>query len=81
MKGLGYFISTISVFLLGLASWLKPEQASAKAAALVLGMASSILGMYLRYLSHRKEKAAIAYATREAERENAQPARTSSSQA
>jgi hypothetical protein len=32
-------------------------------------MAASILGMFLRFLSHRKEQAAITYAMREAEKE------------
>ena len=59
MKAIGYFISTISVFLLGLVAWPKPDEPSWKAAVVVAGMAASILGMGVRYLSHRKDKAEI----------------------
>ncbi|MCA1653929.1 MAG: hypothetical protein ABR588_01325 [Sphingomicrobium sp.] len=69
MKGLGYLISTISVLLLGSVAWPKPEEPRWKTYVLVTGMAASILGMFFRYLSHRKEKAALAYATRKAEGE------------
>ena len=67
MKGLGYLISTLSVLLLGIVAWPKPDQPNWKAAVLICGMTASIIGMFLRFLSHRKEKAAIAYATKEAE--------------
>ena len=68
MKGLGYLISTLSVILLGAVAWPKPDEPAWKAGTLVAGIVASIVGMLLRYLSHRKEKAAIAYATREAEK-------------
>ncbi len=73
MKSLGYLISIGSVVLLGMVAWPKPEEPKWKAAVLVAGMSASIGGMILRYLSHRKEQAAIAFATREAEREARSP--------
>ena len=68
MKGFGYLISTVSVVLLGLVAWPKPDEPTWKAAVLVAGMTASIVGMALRFLAHRKEQAAIAYAQREAEK-------------
>jgi uncharacterized membrane protein YhhN len=64
LKGLGYLISTVSVFLLGVAAWPKPEDPPEKTWLLIGGMAASILGMFLRYLSHRKEKGDIEEARR-----------------
>ena len=71
LKGLGYLVSTISVVLLGLVAWPKPDEPQWKAFVLLIGMAASVAGMGLRFLSHRREKAAIAYARREAERAEA----------
>ncbi len=68
LKGLGYLISTVSVVLLGIVSWPKPDEPQWKAIVLGLGMAVSVIGMGVRWLSHCHEKAAIAYAQREAER-------------
>ena len=68
MKSLGYLISVVSVIMLGTIAWPKPDEPRWKAVLLVCGMTASIVGMFLRFLSHRKEKAAIAYATREAEK-------------
>lgn len=67
MKGIGYFISSVSVLLLGLIAW-KSDQPTWKSIALALGMLASLVGMLLRFVSHLKEQAAIAYAQREAER-------------
>lgn len=68
MKSLGYLISVFSVLLLGTVAWPKPSEPRWKAAALVAGMAASVVGIFLRFLSHRKEQAAIQFATREAEK-------------
>ena len=68
LKGLGYLISTASVVLVGAVAWPKPDEPQWKAVVLILGMFASVAGMGVRFLSHRKEKAAIAYARREAER-------------
>ncbi len=68
MKSLGYLISVISVLMLGTVAWPKSDEPRWKAAALVIGMTASIVGMLLRYLAHRKERAALEYATREAQK-------------
>ena len=66
LKAVGYLVSTISVFLLGVVAWPKPDEPQWKAVVLAVGMLASILGMAIRWISHRKEKAAIAYAQLEA---------------
>lgn len=75
LKALGYLVSTLSVLFLGVAAWPKPDEPVWKAVAVSLGMLTSIGGMGARWLSHQKEKAAIAYAQREAQRASDQPAR------
>ena len=64
LKGLGYLISTISVIFLGIVAWPKPEDPSWHAWAVAIGMATSIAGMNLRYLSHRKDRKDIERAAR-----------------
>lgn len=71
MKGVGYAISAVSVLLLGSVAWPPPTEPRWKALALGAGMTTSILGMLVRFLQHRREKQAIAFATRGAEREMA----------
>ena len=56
LKGLGYLISTISVLLLGMVAWPKPDEPRWKAIVLIAGMTVSILGMAVRWLSHRKDR-------------------------
>ncbi|MCL6684552.1 hypothetical protein [Sphingomonas alba] len=68
LKALGYLISTVSVILLGIVAWPKPDEPQWKAVLVAIGMLTSIGGMGFRWLSHRKEKAVIAYARRESER-------------
>ena len=68
LKALGYLVSTVSVVLLGMVAWPKPDEPQWKTVALVIGMLASAAGMAIRFLSHRQEKAAIAYAKREAEK-------------
>ena len=75
LKALGYLVSTLSVLLLAAAAWPKPDEPAWKAVAVSLGMLTSIGGMGFRWLSHRREKAAIAYAQREAERASNPPSR------
>lgn len=67
----GYLISSISVILLGASGWPGAEHAAWKLPALIGGMATSIMGMACREYSHRQEKAAIAFAQREATKANA----------
>ena len=68
LKTLGYLISTISVLFLGIQAWPKPGEPAWQAWLIALGMATSIGGMFLRYLSHRKEKHEIHRAEAKAER-------------
>ena len=56
MKGLGYLVSIVSVFLLGIVAWPAPDEPQWKAIVTALGMTASIAGMGLRYLSHRKQE-------------------------
>jgi len=56
MKGLGYLVSTLSVVLLGLVAWPRPDEPQWKATVLVAGMVASVAGMFFRYLSHRKQE-------------------------
>ena len=65
MNALGYVISTLSVMMLGAVAWPKPGDPPHLAWLVIGGMASSILGMFLRYLSHRKDKKDIAEAKME----------------
>ena len=55
-QGLGYLVSTISVVLLGIVAWDKASQEPLLFACLIGGMASSILGMGLRWISHRVDQ-------------------------
>jgi hypothetical protein len=65
LKGLGYLISAISVFFLGIVAWPKPEDPKWHAWAVAIGMATSIAGMGARYLSHRKDRKDIERAARD----------------
>jgi divalent metal cation (Fe/Co/Zn/Cd) transporter len=69
LKGLGYLVSTFSVILLGIVAWKGAKDEPVLFACLIAGMAASVIGMGLRWVSHRlgeKEKRAI-----EAEAEDA----------
>jgi len=56
LKGLGYLVSTFSVILLGILSWKSASEHPLLLACLILGMLSSIMGMGLRWMSHRLEQ-------------------------
>ena len=56
LKGLGYFISTISVLFLGIVAWPKSGDPQWHFWAVAVGMATSVGGMFLRFLSHRKDR-------------------------
>ena len=56
LQGLGYLISSVSVGLLGVVAWPGPDEPQWHAWAVGIGMATSILGMGLRYLSHLRDK-------------------------
>jgi len=55
VKATGYLISTLSVLLLGVAAWPGAARAGLLP-ALILGMATSIIGMALRLFSYELEK-------------------------
>lgn len=67
-KALGYLISIVSVFFLGAVAWTKVDPPGWYYPALVVGMATSILGMGFRYLAHLRQKREIREALDEAER-------------
>lgn len=52
-KGMGYLVSTLSVVLLGIVAWQGASENRLLMLCLVAGMATSILGMTLRWISHR----------------------------
>lgn len=53
LKGFGYLTSSISVLLLGTLSIKTASESPWLAACLILGMGCSVLGMFLRWRSHR----------------------------
>jgi hypothetical protein len=56
LKTVGYLISSISVICLGAVSWTAAAEHPPMLAVLVVGMATSILGMLCRWISYRREK-------------------------
>jgi hypothetical protein len=56
LKALGYAISTVSVLFLGAVAWPTPGEPAWQAWAVVIGMATSILGMFSRFVSHRQDR-------------------------
>jgi hypothetical protein len=56
LKTFGYLISSISVICLGMVSWTAAAEHPPMLAVLVVGMATSILGMLCRWASYRREK-------------------------
>jgi len=51
-KGLGYLVSMLSVCLLGAIAWPNARDPAWHLPVLIVGMATSILGMAFRYKSH-----------------------------
>jgi len=66
LKAVGYFVSTVSVIFLGVVAWPQPDEPKWQAWAVGIGMATSVAGMFVRYLSHRKDRHDIHRAEREA---------------
>ena len=56
MKSFGYFISIVSVLLLGAAAWPKSGDPPEIMWLVIAGIAASIAGIFLRYLAYRKEQ-------------------------
>jgi hypothetical protein len=67
LKAIGYAISTVSVFFLGIVAWPGPDEPRWKAWAVIIGMASSIAGMGVRFVSHRKDRKDIHRVERKAD--------------
>lgn len=65
-KAIGYITSIVSVFFLGAIAWPKPGAPHWHLPALIVGVATSILGMGFRYLAHIHSKKDIRRAEREA---------------
>jgi hypothetical protein len=56
LKGIGYLVSSISVLFLGAVAWPDPGDPPWQSWAVAIGMATSILGMGLRFKSHRQDR-------------------------
>ena len=56
LKGIGYLVSTLSVILLGIVAWDGASKDRMLLACLIAGMASSMTGMFLRWLSHEQDR-------------------------
>lgn len=55
LKLTGYLVSSVSVILLGIVSWKGASEQPVLMLCLILGMATSILGMVFRWLSYQRE--------------------------
>ena len=55
-KGLGYLVSAVSVLLLGAIAWPTSAEPMWHKPILLVGMATSVLGMVFRYISHRQQQ-------------------------
>lgn len=67
-KAIGYLVSIGSVFFLGAVAWTKTDPPGWYYPVLIIGMASSIVGMGFRYLAHLHQKREIQKTEAEAER-------------
>jgi hypothetical protein len=67
-KALGYLISIVSVLFLGAVAWTKDNPPSWYYPVLVIGMATSIMGMGCRYLAHLRQKREIREAKAKADK-------------
>jgi hypothetical protein len=67
-KATGYLVSIVSVLFLGAVAWTKDDPPSWYYPVLIIGMATSIIGMGCRYLAHLHQKAEIRKAKGDAER-------------
>jgi len=67
-KGLGYLVSIVSVFFLGVVAWPKPDEPRWHLIALAAGMVTSIIGMGCRYKAHLDQKRELRRTEAEARR-------------
>lgn len=56
MKGFGYLVSTFSVLLLGAAASRVASEDPRLLLCLIAGMATSIVGMWLRYFTYKRDE-------------------------
>jgi hypothetical protein len=56
LKGAGYLTSTLSVILLAAVAWKSAVRDPVLFLCLLLGAATSVAGMFLRWKSHRLEQ-------------------------
>jgi hypothetical protein len=56
VKGFGYLVSTLSVLLLGAGAFKGASQEPFLLLCLIAGMATSIVGMWLRYASYKRDE-------------------------
>jgi hypothetical protein len=56
LKGFGYLTSSVSVFLLAMVSWSSAQKSTLLTAGLIAGAATSIIGMFFRWLTYEIEK-------------------------
>jgi hypothetical protein len=56
VKGVGYLVSTVSVLLLGTVAWQGAAENPELKPYLIGGIATAILGMFLRFLSHERDR-------------------------
>ena len=68
IKAVGYLTSIVSVLFLGAVAWAKENPPGWYYPALVIGMATSMIGMGFRYAAHLRQKREIEKAKAEAER-------------
>jgi hypothetical protein len=69
-KAVGYLVSIISVFFLGAIAWPKPGDPVWHLPGVIIGMATSVIGMGVRYKAHLDEKREIRRTQNEAESVN-----------
>ena len=67
-KAAGYLVSIASVFFLGAIAWPKPEDPRWHLPALIVGMATSVIGMGLRYKAHLDQQKELKEAKAKADR-------------
>lgn len=56
LKGAGYLVSTLSVLLLAVVSWDSAQKSILLRICLISGAATSIIGMFCRWLTYQIEK-------------------------
>ncbi len=56
LKTIGYIVSILSVLLLGMAAWQTAADNDFLRLCLIGGMAASVLGMLLRWISHLQDQ-------------------------